>query len=256
MIKRKYLLKHFEAMWEAMMDHFCAFSETHEVEELHYLRIEIKKIFALTALLEFSTHSLDFSSCLKMLKTVFMKAGEIRNIKLTLQTIMRYTDNNSSLYESQQARLTDLIKMFCSKKTLYTKNLKKAHKSILRKICDIENICILNWYKEELKNLSHFFTKRCNHKNMHEGRKIIKKLLYVYVILHKPLRNKLNLDKNYLRKLEEAIGKWHDATVSMEIVSRSDFTCDETEKKLLAKKQKLLKSCRVLSKHFFERSTA
>jgi CHAD domain-containing protein len=256
MLKRKYLLDHFEFMWESMMAHFYAFSETQDIEELHQLRIEIKKIFALTALLEFSTRSFDFSDCLKPLKTIFIKAGEIRNIQITLLTIMRYTGKNSSLYEVQQAMLTNFIKMFCLKTALYVKNLKQAHKSILIKICDIENGCISSWYEEKLQTLQMFFAKKSVQENMHDGRKTLKKLLYVYAILHKPLQDKLRLNKYYLHKLQESIGKWHDVTVSMEILSRSNFTDNETVEKLLERKQKLLKLCWELSKNFAERSVA
>ena len=236
-----------------MMAHFYAFSETQDAEELHRMRVEIKKIFALTALLELGTRNFDFSSCLNPLKTISMKTGEIRNIQLTLRTIIRYSGENSAVCELQKARLTNLIRIFCLKTALYVKIFKKVRQSVLGEIYDIENSCIFRWYEDELKKLSQFFTKKYDHKNIHEGRKILKKLLYVYAILQKPLQNKLNLNKHYLRKLEVTIGKWHDVTVSMEILSRSNFTGNEAVKKLSDRKQKLLRSCRELSKCFFEK---
>jgi len=237
-------------MWETMIAHFYAFSETQDVEELHRLRVEIKKIFALTVLLDFSTRTSQLSISLKPLKTIFTKAGEIRNIQLTLQTIMWYTGKKSSLCELQQTRLANLIKTFCSKMALYVKNFKKVHTLVVEKIYDIKNNCVLDWYEDEFKKLSQFFIKKCDHKNMHKGRKTLKKLLYVYAILQKPLQKKLNLNRHYLRELEEIIGKWHDVVISLEILSNVVLSENEIIKKLSERKAKFLKSCRILSKLF------
>lgn len=255
-MNKKYFLKHFEAMWEAIVTHICAFSETQKFEELHRLRIEIKKIFALTALIEANAYSFNFSSCLKPFKEIFMKAGEIRNIQLTLQAIVRYMSKNSSLYESQQVRLTNLTKMFCLKTDLHLKKLKKAHKCVSEKICDIETDYISRWYKNELRELELFFSEKSSQENIHEGRKMLKKLLYVYAILRKPLRNKLNLNKHYIHKLEKTIGKWHDTAVSMKILSLSSSSGNDVMKKLSKRKQKLLKACRELSMNFSEKVVA
>ncbi len=254
MLKRKHLFKNFEVIWRSMVTHFYAFVETQNVEDLHHLRIEIKKIFALAALLEFSTDSFVFSECLKPLKAIFMKAGEIRNIQLALRAIMRYAGKKSSLYEVQQAILINLINLFCLKTDLFARKIKKVHESVLPKICDIENGSISSWFEKELLAVEMFFAKKSSRENMHEGRKILKKLLYVYEILHKPIQDKLRLNKHYLNKLQEAIGKWHDATVSMVILSRSNVACDETVKKLSDRKQKLSNLCCALSKSFSKES--
>ena len=169
---------------------------------------------------------------------------------------MPYTSKKSSLYQVQQTILTKLIKTFCLKTVLYVKNFKKTHKSVLKKLCDIKNDYILDWYKEELQTLRVFFSKESDQKNMHESRKTLKKLLFVYAILRKPIQDKLKLNKHYLRELEKTIGMWHDVTVSIEILSNSNFACNKTVKKLSEQKQKLLKLCRKLSKNFPEKSVA
>lgn len=241
-------------MVKSATERLYAFSVTQDSEELHHLRIEIKKISALISLLQFNTRSFDFSSCLNPVKTISQKAGEIRNIQLTLLTIMRYTDKKSPLYEAQQARLINLIKTFCSRTALYIKKIKKMQEVILKEICDVKNCCILNWYEEELKKLTQFFARKFRQKYMHEGRKTLKKLLYVYAILYKPIQKKLKLDKHYLHKVEQTIGKWHDVTVSIKILTHSDSVNNGTMEQLLDRKQKLLKACYTLTKCFSKKA--
>ncbi len=244
-------------MWKIAVEHLYAFSETHDIEELHRFRIEIKKIFALAALQQFNTLNSDFFTCLKPVRTIFLKAGEIRNIQLSLLITKDYSSKNSQLFELQHAKLTRLISEFSLRTDMYIKNLRKAQKFVLRKICDIETCRILSWYEDEVIKLSQLLVNKKHYqKNIHKARISIKKLLYVYSILHKTIQKKLRLNKGYLHRFEESIGKWHDTHITMKILSNLSFVDNETKKMLSSQALKLFKSYSTLSKDFLEKIVA
>ena len=253
MLKSKYLSKTLNEIWEIALLHLQAFSEIQSIEELHKLRIEIKKIFSLIDLQQI-THDIGFSRNIRPLRVIFSKAGKIRNIHLTLRIIKRYSDENQLLYEVLHTKLIRLTKRFCLRTPIYARNIKKTQKFVLQKIHNIEDSVILNWHKNEFEKLIHLFAnEKCYQENMHKIRKIIKKLLYIFPVLHKSLQKRLELNKHYLHKLEEAIGKWHDTIISIEILSNSDFIDAETMEKLSNQKAKYLKICHTVSKHFPEK---
>lgn len=251
MLKRKYLNKCFGKLWKAAITHLYAFSETKDIEELHRLRVEIKKIFSLIALQQFKTLKPEFPNYIKFARTIFSKAGKIRNIQLALQINAEYSGKDSNQSEMQRSKLASLINEFSPRTAVYVELLRETERVLLRNTCDIENSRIFNWYEEELQKLARVLIDKKNYqKNMHEARITIKKLLYVYSFLHKKTREKLNLDKRYLCELEEKIGKWHDTAVSVKILSDSGFMNSEARRKLFRQRKNLLKICWKLSKHF------
>jgi len=121
----------------------------------------------------------------------------------------------------------------------------------------IETCRILSWYEDEVIKLSQLLVNKKHYqKNIHKARISIKKLLYVYSILHKTIQKKLRLNKGYLHRFEESIGKWHDTHITMKILSNLSFVDNETKKMLSSQALKLFKSYSTLSKDFLEKIVA
>jgi CHAD domain-containing protein len=71
--------------------------------------------------------------------------------------------------------------------------------------------CIRNWYAQQLIRTGVLLTSSGD--RLHKARRQIKELLYVHGLLPAGLARELDLDKEYLDRLQDAIGKWHDAAM-------------------------------------------
>ncbi len=70
---------------------------------------------------------------------------------------------------------------------------------------------IKSYIKDQLKKADSFF-KECNDKkNIHYLRMTIKKMMYVYNVLPKNLKESLRIDVDYIHKFQEKAGEWHDS---------------------------------------------
>ena len=72
-------------------------------------------------------------------------------------------------------------------------------------------------FADQLKSLAKTFEKQPKGKELHNCRKELKRLIYRMEILPEQLKRELNLNKQYLEKLEEKIGKWHDTVIAIEL---------------------------------------
>jgi CHAD domain-containing protein len=175
--------------------------------DIHGLRIEIKKLRTLSYFLSQCNPGMHLPA--KALKKLFNEAGHLREFQVDLKFLKEIQGT-----PNKKKKLHHLIK--------------QEEKKLIRKIPDylldirhFEKTKQLKFFLPDRKKIEKFFALEVRKaeklvvmplkKNLlHEFRKELKKILYVYDILPAPLKNDIALDRKRLHTLQDEIGKWHD----------------------------------------------
>lgn len=228
MLKKKKQEKYFNRHWEAMFTHLYNFCVAQNPEELHKLRVEIKKLEALFMLLkECSWNKYDdkrFRKKFMPVRKIFKNAGRIRNAHINLQLLDKFKTENSDFKDKQKTILQEQSNKFCNDMIVFADTISKNHESLMKLIYDVESKKILDLYKKQLKKINKIFKSYKKPAELHKSRKNIKQLLYVYSILNKPFIKKIKLNAEYFDNLQEILGKWHDAEVTVELLTSTGFS--------------------------------
>jgi len=240
MLKKGRQKKRFKAIGKAMLRHLRAFFELQNPEALHHFRIKVKKMRALLLFLQDGVQDKYEAGLLKSLQSIFKHAGRIRSAHINIGLLIQYPVTDPTFKIEQENIEKNEIEHFCAKRDAYIKSVKLISKALSDTFRDIDDKEILTLYKKRIKKLVRFFERpSLDIHKLHKTRKKIKNLLYLYRILPKSLVRKLDLNDAYLEHLQEAIGKWHDVVLPLELLktegyeNRSEIAAIHREKGLL-----------------------
>jgi len=176
-------------------EHLQTFADSQSPESLHQLRVAIKKIRALARFSKACSGRKAISD-FNGLKTMFRQAGIIRDAGKTQQLHLQTTETERFVQHIKQ----------------YRRQGKRAGKRLHSVIRSVPAGCIRDWYALQLVSTGILLTSSGD--DLHKARKQIKDLLYMEKLLPPPVQKELNLDRNYLDQLQEAIGQWHDDIIA------------------------------------------
>ncbi len=235
MVKRKKIKEYFEKQCDGLINDLLNLENNIDADIIHDLRLHAKKIRSVASFLkECQDNNKKFST--KKLKDLFHNAGEIRTAQLNLETLNHLNIQNEAFIKDQSGIIENDSKTLVDKGKKHNRDIGKLKKSISGNLRDIKNNSVIAWYYINIKRLSDNF-KVIDENNLHDSRKIIKRLLYTLKILPASLLLKLNLNVNYLDSIQELIGTWHDSVVTLEILSKAGIADGEGFSELIRKKQ-------------------
>lgn len=217
------------------------------VEEIHQLRVGIKKIKASLGLLSASKKDFDAIRYFKPFKTLFSKAGKLRTIQVEQSLMKQYgliNGNNVYLRELQQAEQRNRESFRKSLRPGVIKNLERKGKQIQVLLDEVEKDDIHKYLSHEFKRLNKTIrTKVFNESKLH----VVRKRLKNFFLNAKGIVPKAKLGR--LNKLQDLLGKWHDRQITfnelVKVVSICRLKPSEVRRlskiktKLLAEKEKL-----------------
>jgi CHAD domain-containing protein len=196
MLSKKKQKRYLDKRWRAARHHLYAFAGAGSEESLHGLRVELKKI---KAWLRFAGASQP-----AVVKKMFRVAGAIRDAQIAQKLMKQYhvhDDGHATLQQQQE----DAGKLRTH--TLeYARLLRKARKRI--KVYKVRDKEVRHWVMKQLQIIARMLASA----QYHPARKKIKVLLYIHNMLPKRLQRQFALDTDYLDKLQDSIGNWHDAS--------------------------------------------
>lgn len=185
-------------------------------ENLHRIRVAIKKIKAICAL---STFVLDEHYAIPALNQLFKNAGELRELQIQIQFLNRISKNHDSCGIALSKNLKLREKIFS--KTIHV-HVNKLH--------HLRNICIFPSHLIDQKSLKTYFNlqhqiakqlyKSHKKKRLHQLRKTIKKTLYLYGFLPMEIQQEMPIDLKNMSVIQSALGDWHDWYVAKKYFSR------------------------------------
>lgn len=218
--QRKYLNKKNQE-WQ---HHLREFVESRDPEALHQLRLTLKKVKALarfTAACSGSDPVKDFNG----LKKMFKQAGVIRDAGNHLELLERFHPAPEEFkQQQQQVQIAETEKFVRGAK----KHIRKGKRAGRRLLADIHSISasrIHDWYAVQMVATGILLTASGD--ELHKARKQIKDMLYVDKLLPVSVSESLRLDRQYLDELQEAIGRWHDASIVVAAWAGKDLAASQ-----------------------------
>ncbi|SFE34940.1 CHAD domain-containing protein [Chitinophaga sp. CF118] len=228
-----------------------AFVNSGNQEALHKLRVEIKKIKAFTKFMKLYKGK-ERAVQLKNIKEIFHHAGIIREANINLQMMKKF-DNNHKEFGTEETHIVqeESVK-FRSHTTRYNKDISNEVKSLLKALGPVRNSDIKHWFSRQLKAIASIVVVSSTDQ-LHQARKKIKRLIYVHGILHKRLVDTLKLNINYLDQLQDAIGKWHDTALAVNLLISRKAGNKVTLNKLQKEQEKTDTTIHAISDGFWDK---
>jgi len=222
-MKKKEEAKYFDKEWKEMSTHLKTFLTSSDQEELHKLRVQIKKLRAMLIFFEGTSKQHGLLKDFKSVRKIFKYAGHIRDAYTNLQLSKRYNLKNEAFETGQQKIIEDGMLEFHNNGKKFIKNINNAYKQLKKQLPKIDNSSIAGYYKMQLEQIAANLVVSEFTEDMHTNRKLIKILMYNHKLADKALNGSLHLNAAYLNKLQEAIGKWHDNIVATQLFSSPEL---------------------------------
>ncbi len=237
MIKRKRIQKYLFKQLQGIKNNLFEIGANIDKEKLHALRLHSKKVKAITSFLQESLVKKNKYS-IKELKELFHCAGNIRTAQLNLETIKLAAINNDSFEKCQQSIIDNEAKKLTAAASEYKKQIDTLEKQLYSNLHDVSNKAAISFYHKNLRLLRDNLLV-IDENQLHDNRKIIKKLLYTLKLLPSLVAKKINVNKGYLDHLQDLIGKWHDTVITLEQLAVAGIT-NENELAQLRQNQREL----------------
>lgn len=212
MLKKKRQHKYLAKRWHSIRYHLNGFAETRNLEMLHKIRVEIKKIRA------FERFAVVRGGAeMERVKKMFRNAGMIREAGLTLSLMKEFNVTDPAFKSEKTGFLQQRSNVFQSYTTRFMQQIEQADRLFRKTLHSIRNKDIRQWFTRQLGKAAGLVAVSST-SQFHAARKKIKTLLYVHGILPKKLAGSLHLNTTYIDQLQDTIGKWHDVAMAVKLL--------------------------------------
>ena len=217
MVTRERLHKFIRNRCQEIRHQVRVFCTTHDGEALHLLRVEVKKLRAALVLLQAARP--DHHLQIKELKELYKAAGAIRTAQINGKLLKDLEQENDAFAEEQQRIIAEGSLAFCLAAPRYREAVHQVEEELEREIVDIKSQTVRFLFTGRIAKLSLFFSApTLDTIALHNTRKETKELMYMYSLLPPALAASLPMNKDYLDRLQHALGSWHDNTVTQSML--------------------------------------
>jgi len=206
-------------------------------------------------LFEHSSKEQALSKYFKPVRKIFKVAGNIRNAHVNLELSERYHLKNEQFELSQRQIITEGTNEFRSKGESFLKAIDATHKRLKKQLQKVDDRLIAGYYKAQLEQIAANLAISAFNEDMHTNRKLIKILVYNHKLAEKALNGSLQFNIDYLDKLQEAIGKWHDNLLAEQLFSTPELNDKAILSKIKRVNAKVKRSITALTEEFFAKAT-
>lgn len=195
-------LKQFtEKRFNRLLRLLKSFSGGREKEELHQMRLEIKKIKAILRLIHFNDKEFRDHKHYRPLRNLFREAGSIRDASLRQELLNQYTQIHTPFFQSPDKTYNQ----FLEKIPAFNKAVRKEKKRVSTEISKIKTRTYSLYLHKKHEELSRFLSEGITQKELHGLRKLIKEIIYLTTV--KTKKSKID---SFLIESAALIGVWHD----------------------------------------------
>lgn len=221
----KKIRERYKDSLKEIKDHFSRKDST-DTEKVHELRVNLKRIDALLALLRFNGVKLP-SKKIKAFRDLFKMAGKLRTKQVEFEIISKYFTDDSlnptylhQLHEEKAIRLEKYSKLLQKGPS---KSLKNSIKTVKTAIDRITRKNILGYFATEEKRLSRRLSRSVfREQELHLIRKDLKRFYLNMKIADRQHEN--------VERLLDLVGQWHDHQIAFDHVIKAIYTANLTER--------------------------
>jgi CHAD domain-containing protein len=254
-MKRKTERAYFNELWHEMTAALEDFLKAGDQEKLHKFRVQVKKIRALLMLLDVALSQKKLSKSFKPVRKIFKDGGVIREAYINIQLSSHYELKNEDFILEQVNDMDKAITDFRESGKKYLKTIKTAHSEIENELEAIADEQVQEFYKSQLEQIALVLSLNEFNDALHDCRKKIKTLVYNRKVAGKALEGNLDLDNDYLDKLQGQIGDWHDTILAMQLFSSPKLNAKPVVTRIKRQHTRLQRSISKLSADFWKRAT-
>ena len=207
-----FILAHLKSVEQQLI----AFQENRDTELLHLLRVDIKKVNSILALLD-ANYDIRYDT--RILQKLFNKAGKIRELHL-----------NVMLLKQLHCQPESVIVEFEKQKNELQEKLERSIPGYLKGVKQFRKEADFSFPLPEFRKIKKYLDKKRRKANrkfddhtrsgMHSFRMKIKSLLFVCSVLPSKVKNKLGLPVDLWHDLQNEVGAWHDTYAAIQFFER------------------------------------
>ena len=215
------LSAYFEKRIRTFFNHFENTKEHFGIEDLHRMRVEVKKLRAFFRMLELATdHSYRKKSHFKLLAKIFQPGGRLRETQINLALIEKYTSYQLPYYKvyliEREAKQTEKLKTALD--NFNRTELKNLNAQMFLILEEIELLIfaekVHDFVLQELNTIKSLRPDISNNKILHKIRMHLKAMGYMTKLLNDLRPDELLVALHAATKpTETLIGNWHDRVV-------------------------------------------
>ncbi len=196
--------------------------ETMDMESIHQLRLSVKRMRALYSFFWFIEEEKTAKKELRKLKVIYQPAGMVRDLQVQQYLLdvyekrlnIKYGLFRSYLEEKEAIASMELSRSIAGFDTAVFQELAEKTSEILSRYSEQQLVLkaetIFEQHMERIRQLNKLNTDK--NKNLHEIRKILKKVRYLLNIFSVEADRIAMLRVSYerLKEIEKTLGNWHD----------------------------------------------
>lgn len=236
-MKKDFLNIYFTKRFNAIDKCIIAYKQYQNPEDLHRLRVNIKKIKALISFIE---DVFDEKHKSQELKALFQKAGAIRELQINIHLLNLIPQFPKRFITHLKKEEDNLSQQFLKHTPRYLKSISQFRNDLSLPQRLPAKKSLQTYFKKQLKKANKKLQNK-NRENTHRYRTKIKNMLYVYNSLPKKLQENIKLDGEVLTEQQKKVGQWHDLYSAINFLSKQSFAPEIAEhlSKLKRKEGKL-----------------
>ncbi|MBS1528681.1 MAG: CHAD domain-containing protein [Bacteroidetes bacterium] len=254
-MKRKAEKAYFNELWDEMESSLGGFLHNGEQEKLHRFRVQVKKLRALLLLLDTALGDKILSKGFKPVRKIFKQGGVIREAYINIQLSSHYDLKNDEFIQEQVDGMEKAIIEFRDNGKKHLKTIKEVHGELEHKLQGIDDEQVSEFYKQQLEQIALALSSNQFGDDLHDCRKRIKTLVYNRKVAGEALEGNLDLNSDYLDKLQGQIGEWHDTILAIQLFSSPQINAKPVVMRIKRQHTRLQTSIRRLSADFWKRAT-
>ncbi len=201
-----------------------AYRQKRTNENLHQLRVSIKKIKAVIVMADRISDQSLIEQYFSAYRLIFKKAGAIREIALQQKHFAKAAAN-TKLKNTNRNELIKLNKEFVTSTPLLLKEVQNNKQQIAKSLALIPYKAINSYCTQRIKKLPKQWKQVKSKEEIHKFRKKLKQVLYCTQLLNTHDRKELLSTKKITQidTLQNLIGKWHDHVVLLQKMQIADL---------------------------------
>ena len=202
--------------FKLLAKHLEEYQTSQEVEALHGVRVEIKKVKPLLGLIKKYEKGFKPHKHFLPLRNIFRSAGEIREPGVILQMLMHHqiTGVKDDLIPPVS---TDQITRFVNETPAFIRIAKQSFRKLYPHLKGIDRKALDRFIKAKIKEVRSSVNSKLLFQTIHKVRKTVKEVIYLSEI-RRSLKKK---ELAFYDMLQDSIGKLHDKQVVLELINKS-----------------------------------
>lgn len=213
-VTKQQILAQYDALLSNMLKQHKAFCDTADAEALHQLRLCYKKLQALLYFFTDDRKKIIATKEFKRLKKFYQRTGEVRDAQMSIKLLKQIDNGVGKTVKKKQRKAEKQTNALLGRSKKDSRIIKEAANSTQNFLSAVPNAALQEKFKVALAGITkQLHPDNRNEDNLHDARKLIKRTGYAGKMLPATLQQKIKLPYTDFKKIEDAIGHWHDSLV-------------------------------------------